>query len=183
MRPLFATLLQFFLNKNNLFCRDNSVTGSAVSNTPPISNVRSFNVSLSMSKPSSMDDDNSDYSLDEDDDRDDDDSLPTQVSGFTSSDKNGADVVSTSINLEDQESMKKERKRQRNRIAATKCRQKKIAKINAFEEQIKELKRKHEELLQEKASLKEKTSLLKENVLFHVKKGCNVIVAPLALTE
>ena len=79
--------------------------------------------------------------------------------------------------------MKRERKRLRNRIAATKCRQKKIAKIQAFEDQIKELKRKHEQLLLEKASLKEKTSLLKENVLFHVKKGCNVIIAPMALTD
>lgn len=125
--------------------------------------------------------DNSDYSLDDEDEIDDDGSMPIQikVAGVCKSDGSS----SSAINFEDQESMKKERKRMRNRIAATKCRQKKIAKINAFEEQIKQLKRKHEELLKEKASLKEKTSLLKENVLFHVKKGCNVIVAPLALTE
>ena len=85
--------------------------------------------------------------------------------------------------MDDQEVMKRERKRLRNRIAATKCRQKKIAKIQTFEEQIKDLKRKHEDLLIQKANLKEKTALLKDSVLYHVRKGCNVIIAPLALTE
>lgn len=82
------------------------------------------------------------------------------------------------INMESQERIKLERKRQRNRVAASKCRKRKLEKIAKLEEKVKLLKGENSELGQIVIRLKEEVCNLKEKVLKHVNNGCKIVVSP-----
>ena len=49
------------------------------------------------------------------------------------------DLPTNPINMDDQEKKKQERKRERNRIAAAKCRERKMTKINTLEQEVRDL--------------------------------------------
>lgn len=81
------------------------------------------------------------------------------------------------INMESQERIKLERKRMRNRVAASKCRKRKLERIAKLEDKVKLLKGENVELSQVVIRLKEEVSSLKEKVMKHVHNGCKIIVS------
>ena len=81
------------------------------------------------------------------------------------------------INMECQEKIKLERKRQRNRIAASKCRRRKLERISRLEDKVKLLKGENSELGSVVHKLKEQVCQLKEQVMDHVQSGCQIMVS------
>ncbi|XP_073517537.1 transcription factor JunB-like [Phyllobates terribilis] len=81
------------------------------------------------------------------------------------------------IDLETQERIKAERKRLRNRIAASKCRKRKLERIARLEEKVKVLKSQNSDLASTASLLREQVSQLKHKVLSHVTSGCQIAVA------
>lgn len=78
------------------------------------------------------------------------------------------------VDMDYQERLKLERKRQRNRLAASKCRSRKLERISKLEEKVKQLKTENTELASMVNQLKENVSLLKFEVLTHNKAGCEL---------
>lgn len=76
------------------------------------------------------------------------------------------------IDMNDQEAAKLERKRLRNRIAASKCRKRKLEKIARLEDKVKRIKGENSDLSQAISRLKNHVMSLKEDLIDHVKHGC-----------
>ncbi|KAK9881291.1 hypothetical protein WA026_015413 [Henosepilachna vigintioctopunctata] len=79
------------------------------------------------------------------------------------------------VDMEYQERMKLERKRQRNRLAASKCRSRKLERISKLEDKVKQLKGENGELASLLAQLKETVGVLKLEVMEHANAGCPII--------
>lgn len=85
-------------------------------------------------------------------------------------------ICKTPIDMADQERIKLERKRYRNRIAASKCRRRKLEKISQLEDKVKELKGENAKLEAFADKLREQVCSLKQTVLDHFKKGCQIMI-------
>lgn len=81
------------------------------------------------------------------------------------------------INMESQEKIKVERKRARNRIAARKCRHRKLERIARLEDKVNELKSQNSNLTNTASSLRDQVACLKQQILEHVKSGCQVMMS------
>ncbi|XP_025922926.1 transcription factor jun-D [Apteryx rowi] len=79
------------------------------------------------------------------------------------------------IDMDTQERIKAERKRLRNRIAASKCRKRKLERISRLEEKVKSLKSQNTELASTASLLREQVAQLKQKVLSHVNSGCQLL--------
>ncbi|KAL2719073.1 hypothetical protein V1478_011492 [Vespula squamosa] len=79
------------------------------------------------------------------------------------------------IDMENQERIKLERKRQRNRVAASKCRRRKLERISRLEDKVKVLKGENSELSAVVHKLREHVCRLKEQVMDHVHYGCQIM--------
>jgi len=82
----------------------------------------------------------------------------------------------TPINMDDQETAKLERKRARNRLAATRCRNRKLERISRLEERVNELKGQNSKLAETAAALRAQVSKLKQNITEHTQSGCQVML-------
>lgn len=80
------------------------------------------------------------------------------------------------IDMECQERIKLERKRQRNRVAASKCRRRKLEKIAQLEDKVKNLKGENMELTHVMNKLKEQVYRLKQQVMEHARSGCQIVM-------
>ncbi|XP_049588209.1 transcription factor Jun [Syngnathus scovelli] len=80
------------------------------------------------------------------------------------------------IDMENQERIKAERKRQRNRIAASKCRKRKLERISRLEDKVKNLKSQNSELASTANILREQVAQLKQKVMNHVNSGCQLML-------
>ncbi|KAM9796704.1 transcription factor AP-1 [Syngnathus typhle] len=80
------------------------------------------------------------------------------------------------IDMENQERIKAERKRQRNRIAASKCRKRKLERISRLEDKVKNLKSQNSELASTANMLREQVAQLKQKVMNHVNSGCQLML-------
>jgi len=78
------------------------------------------------------------------------------------------------IDMESQEKIKLERKRMRNRMAASKCRKRKLERISQLESKVKDLKGENSELANVVKKLKESVYVLKQEVIEHVHNGCQI---------
>lgn len=78
------------------------------------------------------------------------------------------------IDMESQEKIKLERKRQRNRVAASKCRKRKLERISKLEDKVKLLKGENIELSSVIKQLKEHVISLKQKVIEHINSGCSI---------
>ncbi|KAM7342412.1 jun-related antigen isoform 2-T2 [Cochliomyia hominivorax] len=78
------------------------------------------------------------------------------------------------IDMETQEKIKLERKRQRNRVAASKCRKRKLERISKLEEKVKILKGENTDLGSVVKNLKEHVAQLKQQVIEHIESGCSI---------
>lgn len=81
------------------------------------------------------------------------------------------------IDLEVQEIVKRERKKQRNRIASSKCRKRKLEREARLETRVKELKERNIELNAVANALKQQVCDLKQKVMDHVNEGCQIMLA------
>ncbi|XP_016334027.1 transcription factor AP-1-like, partial [Sinocyclocheilus anshuiensis] len=72
------------------------------------------------------------------------------------------------IDMESQERIKAERKRMRNRVAASKCRKRKLERISRLEDKVKTLKSQNSELASTANMLREQVAQLKQKVMNHV---------------
>jgi len=81
------------------------------------------------------------------------------------------------INMESQERIKAERKRLRNRVAASKCRRRKLERISRLEDKVKDLKEQNAQLSNTATKLRDQVCQLKQSVMEHVKNGCQVMLA------
>uniref|UniRef100_A0A182KAN7 BZIP domain-containing protein n=1 Tax=Anopheles christyi TaxID=43041 RepID=A0A182KAN7_9DIPT len=78
------------------------------------------------------------------------------------------------IDMESQERIKLERKRLRNRVAASKCRRRKLERISKLEDRVKELKAQNTELGGVVCNLKQHIFQLKQQVIEHHNSGCTI---------
>ena len=81
------------------------------------------------------------------------------------------------INMLDQEKAKTERKRARNRVAARKCRYRKLERISRLEDRVSDLKSQNGQLSNDANKLKEQVLKLKQQILEHVNSGCNIMIS------
>jgi len=87
----------------------------------------------------------------------------------------GESPPSTPIDMDNQERIKAERKKLRNRIAASKCRKRKLERISRLEDKVKSLKTQNTELASTASVLREQVSQLKQKVMNHVNNGCQLL--------
>lgn len=87
------------------------------------------------------------------------------------------------IDLETQERIKAERKKLRNRIAASKCRKRKLERISRLEEKVKVLKTQNSDLASTAAMLREQVAQLKQKVMSHVTNGCQISVGSVSTAK
>ncbi|XP_061567819.1 junB proto-oncogene, AP-1 transcription factor subunit b [Cololabis saira] len=99
---------------------------------------------------------------------------PQTVPDLLSSD--GGSPPMSPIDLETQERIKAERKRLRNRLAATKCRRRKLERIARLEEKVKVLKNDNAGLSSTASVLRDQVAQLKQKVLTHVSSGCQLML-------
>lgn len=79
------------------------------------------------------------------------------------------------VDNDTQERMKAERKRLRNRIAASKCRMRKLERISRLEDKVKSLKSHNTDLASTASLLRDQVAQLKQKVLTHVNSGCQLL--------
>lgn len=82
----------------------------------------------------------------------------------------------TPIDMEHQEVIKTERKRQRNRVAASKCRKRKLERIARLEDKVNSLKNQNIELTSSANTLRQQVAELKSKVISHVNSGCHLML-------
>ncbi|KAM9530058.1 transcription factor Jun-like [Salvelinus alpinus] len=80
------------------------------------------------------------------------------------------------IDMENQERIKAERKRMRNRVAASKCRKRKLERISRLEDKVKNLKTQNSDLASTANMLREQVAQLKQKVMNHVNSGCQLML-------
>ncbi|CRL01667.1 CLUMA_CG014887, isoform A [Clunio marinus] len=80
------------------------------------------------------------------------------------------------IDMESQERIKLERKRQRNRVAASKCRKRKLERISKLEDRVKVLKVENHDLGSVLLNLKQHVFDLKQQVINHHNSGCHISI-------
>ncbi|XP_030630421.1 transcription factor AP-1 [Chanos chanos] len=90
-------------------------------------------------------------------------------------DINGETPPLSPIDMESQERIKAERKRMRNRVAASKCRKRKLERLARLEEKVKTLKTQNTELCTAANVLRDEVAQLKQKVMDHVNSGCHLM--------
>ncbi|XP_065156988.1 transcription factor JunD-like isoform X1 [Atheta coriaria] len=80
------------------------------------------------------------------------------------------------VDMEHQERIKLERKRMRNRLAASKCRSRKLERISKLEDKVKLLKAENTDLAGMITQMRDQVNSLKVEVLEHVNQGCEIIL-------
>lgn len=81
------------------------------------------------------------------------------------------------IDMENQEVIKLERKRARNRVAARKCRTRKLERIARLEERVDELKGQNSDLSAQASALRDQVCKLKKQIIDHVNSGCQIMIS------
>ncbi|XP_046708509.1 transcription factor AP-1-like [Silurus meridionalis] len=79
------------------------------------------------------------------------------------------------IDMEDQERIKAERKRMRNRVAASKCRKRKLERLARLEERVSRLSGENGELRGAADTLRDQVAQLRHQLLDHIKSGCKLL--------
>jgi hypothetical protein len=82
-------------------------------------------------------------------------------------------IPSQPIDMTAQEEEKLDRKRQRNRVAATKCRKRKIERITQLEQEVRELNDSLQKRLKQKRELEIEVDEIRNRLKIHIKQGCS----------
>lgn len=80
------------------------------------------------------------------------------------------------IDMANQEVIKLERKRARNRVAARKCRTRKLERIARLEDKVNDLKGQNNDLSQQATTLRDEVCKLKRTIIEHVSSGCHIMM-------
>lgn len=80
------------------------------------------------------------------------------------------------IDMHDQEVLKLQRKRLRNRIAASKCRKKKLERISQLQEQVDKLKSENQQYEKMISVLRQEIEGLQQEAMMHRQHGCHLAV-------
>merc|ERR1712062_953162 len=119
--------------------------------------------------------DDSDAETEDDEDYSEEEEIPSnQINSRGRESTNKKLSLMGPIDMKSQEKIKLERKRQRNRLAASKCRKRKLERISHLEGKVKDLKGENVELANVVKKLKESVYSLKQEVLEHVQHGCQI---------
>merc|ERR1712002_1091651 len=86
----------------------------------------------------------------------------------------GVNTGMSPIDMETQEKIKLDRKRMRNRLAASKCRKRKLERISQLDERVAALKNENADLAAVVRKMKAGVALLKQEVIEHVNSGCEI---------
>merc|ERR1719347_1254354 len=86
----------------------------------------------------------------------------------------GVNTGMSPIDMETQEKIKLDRKRMRNRLAASKCRKRKLERISQLDERVAALKNENADLAAVVKKMKAGVALLKQEVIEHVNSGCEI---------
>eukprot|EP00096_Caligus_rogercresseyi_P005147 TRINITY_DN2007_c0_g1_i1.p1 TRINITY_DN2007_c0_g1~~TRINITY_DN2007_c0_g1_i1.p1 ORF type:complete len:253 (+),score=53.54 TRINITY_DN2007_c0_g1_i1:13-771(+) len=78
------------------------------------------------------------------------------------------------VDMDINESLKVERKRARNRVAASKCRLRKLERISILDQQASQLRADNDELASLSTKLKAEIFALKEELNWHINNGCKI---------
>ncbi|CAB4065470.1 CLASP1_2 [Lepeophtheirus salmonis] len=78
------------------------------------------------------------------------------------------------VDMDINESLKVERKRARNRVAASKCRLRKLERISVLDQQASQLRADNDELSNLSTKLKSEIYALKEELNWHINNGCKI---------
>lgn len=97
-------------------------------------------------------------------------------SNASNSGDNDLDLDMNPIDLDAQEHIKHQRKKLRNRLAAQRCRKRKIEREDTLKIKVKELKNKNTELTSLASTLRMQVCDLKQKVMHHVNEGCQVFL-------
>lgn len=98
-----------------------------------------------------------------------------EYSSITSPDGSSGNHAHVSpIDMDDQERIKLERKRMRNRVAASKCRKRKLEKISQLDDRVQQLKTENADLAAVVKKMKASVAQLKQEVIEHVNSGCEI---------
>lgn len=81
------------------------------------------------------------------------------------------------IDMDTQERIKLDRKRERNRQAARKCRTRKLERIARLEDRVAQLKGENNDLSNTATSLRDQVARLKKQIMEHVNSGCQVMMS------
>jgi len=103
-------------------------------------------------------------------------SMSSAASSISDDDYQKDNLSQLPIDMESQEKIKLERKRQRNRIAASKCRKRKLERIAKLEDKVKLLKNENEKLNDVLDKMRGSVDSLKEKIMGHVQAGCAIMV-------
>lgn len=87
----------------------------------------------------------------------------------------GSSTPVSPVNMEQQEHIKLERKRLRNRVAASKCRRRKLDRIAKLEEKVAQLKGQNSSLYLIAGELRKQVCHLKEIIIDHRNNGCQIM--------
>lgn len=79
------------------------------------------------------------------------------------------------LDMEEQEKLRLERKRAKNRLAAQKCQLKKVERIKQLESRVNFLKDKNSCLSAKAATLRRDIDKLKAAINVHVSRGCRIL--------
>jgi len=121
-----------------------------------------------------------DEDMDSEDDIDSEDSsldVKPDVSSNSSTTSSTSKRHHNPIDMASQEKIKLERKRQRNRIAASKCRKRKLERIAKLEDKVKLLKTENQKLEQVLDRLHSNVGDLKQKIMTHVQGGCQIMIS------
>ena len=162
-----------------------AIAANAIAEQPPLPvDLPSYPPQIHVSRPSSgasgSIDGNSDTANNllavkkEEEDLDDDD----QSTGDESlRDNSSSNNTMSPIDMESQERIKLERKRMRNRVAASKCRKRKLERISQLDDKVQKLKGENGELASVVKKLKEAVCNLKQEVIEHMNSGCQILLS------
>lgn len=81
------------------------------------------------------------------------------------------------IDMANQEVIKLERKRARNRVAARKCRTRKLERIARLEDKVSDLKGQNNDLSTQATKLRDEVCKLKRTIIEHVNSGCHIMMS------
>lgn len=91
-------------------------------------------------------------------------------------------LVMCPIDMSAQEQAKLERKREKNRYAAQKCRMLKLERIDRLQQRVNELKAQNAQLANNASTLCEQVNRLRQMIVEHVEGGCQVMMVHSANT-
>jgi len=82
----------------------------------------------------------------------------------------------TTVDLDEQDQWRLERKRAKNRVAAARCQMRKMERITRLQEKVQELRNNNARLAMTVAELTNHISILRKQILMHTEHGCRMMI-------